>query len=85
MLGDLDLVLIGEAASRTVRAYRADGHEFAASEDPPDSVVSGVETWRIEEDALVGPNGERLARLPGHIAFWFAWKQYYPDAPLYGG
>ena len=84
-LGDLDLVLIGEAASRTVRAYRADGHDFAASGEPPDSVVSGVETWRIEEDALVGPNGERLARLPGHIAFWFAWKQYYPDAPLYGG
>ncbi len=84
-IGDLDLVLIGDVANRTVRAYRADGREFAANPQRPDSVVTGIETWRIEEDALVGSSGERLARLPGHVAYWFAWRQYYPDAPLYDG
>ena len=41
---------------------------------------------RLEEDALIGPAGERLGRLPGHVAYWFAWDGYmgvqsslYPD------
>ncbi len=26
--------------------------------------------------ALIGPRGERLARLPGHIAYWFAYSGF---------
>ena len=26
--------------------------------------------------ALIGPDGEELTRLPGHIAYWFAWSNY---------
>jgi hypothetical protein len=73
--GILDLVLIGDARSRTVRAYRSDGLEFATGA-AADVVVAAGETWRVTEDALVSPTGRNLARLPGHIAFWFAWSGY---------
>ena len=82
-LGDFEVVLIGEAATRTVRAYRAGGHTFTASATGPGSVVAGGQSWRVEEDALVSVGGERLERLPGHIAFWFAWSGFGTDALLF--
>ncbi len=30
----------------------------------------------MTEEALVGPDGARLARVPGHLAYWFAWDSY---------
>ena len=42
--------------------------------------------WRIEEEALVGPDDARLARMPGHVAYWFAWAGYLGDrAEFYQG
>ena len=35
--------------------------------------------WTLTETELIGPQGEKLPRLPGHIAYWFAWSGYYPD------
>jgi hypothetical protein len=32
--------------------------------------------WRVTEEAIVGPAGQSYPRLPGHIAFWFAWSGY---------
>jgi Protein of unknown function (DUF3179) len=78
---DLDVVLIGDAATRSVRAYRAGGRTFAAGGDSAVVQADGQD-WRIEESALVGPNGLRLARLPGHIAYWFAWQDFVDGAPL---
>jgi Protein of unknown function (DUF3179) len=80
-VGDLPVVLIGDAATRTVRAYESGGHDFATGEDAATLVADG-RTWRIEEDALLGPEGARLARLPGHIAYWFAWQGFIEGAPL---
>jgi hypothetical protein len=80
-LGDLPVVLVGDAATRTVRAYEAGGREFAAGSELATLVADGQE-WQIKEDALIGPDGVRLARLPGHIAYWFAWQGFIPDAPL---
>ena len=82
-LGDLAVVLIGDAATRTVRAYRAGGRTFEAAAGGPGQLAAGAETWRVEEEALVGEDGERLARLPGHIAYWFAWSGFRADAPLF--
>ena len=28
------------------------------------------------------PTAARLARLPGHIAYWFAWQSFVEGAPL---
>ena len=82
-LGDMHIVLVGDAASRTVRAYKTEGGGF--SFDGPSTVKlrSATGSWEINEDALVGPDGKKLARLPGHIAFWFAWSGYKPKAAYY--
>jgi uncharacterized protein DUF3179 len=75
------LVLVGDAATRSVRAYEAGERRFAATADPAILSADG-EDWRVEESGLVGPRGERLARLPGHIAYWFAWQGFIEGAPL---
>ena len=82
---DLNVVLIGDAATRTVQAYAADGHSFTGAPDGPDSLLSEGRIWKVGEEALIGPAGERLKRLPGHIAYWFAWRGFRGDKPLYGG
>lgn len=72
-VGLVEVVLIGTGENRTVRAYERDGREFG-----PDFTAGTVAgpggDWQVTEDALIGPDGERLARLPGHIAYWFAWS-----------
>jgi hypothetical protein len=82
--GALSLVLVGDAATRTVRAYRSDGLEFAKGDDPNEVKHDGG-VWKITEDALVGPDGRTLARLPGHIAYWFAWDNYFGEVGEVGG
>lgn len=74
--GAVDLVLIGDAATRTVRAYRSEGLVFEKA-DVADRVRQGADVWTVTEEALQGPGGRTLARLPGHIAYWFAWSNYY--------
>jgi hypothetical protein len=41
--------------------------------------------WTLTEDALINADGEALARLPGHLAFWFGWYGYYEDTLVYEG
>jgi hypothetical protein len=74
--GVLDLVLVGDAATRTVRAYRSEGIVFKKGASLDELSAEGA-AWRVSEDALVGPGGRTLGRLPGHIAYWFAWSGYF--------
>jgi hypothetical protein len=74
--GVLDLVLIGDAATRTVRAYRSEGLMFAKGPSA-DQVEHAHELWWVTEEALLGPSGRSLPRLPGHVAYWFAWSGYF--------
>jgi hypothetical protein len=39
--------------------------------------------WKITEEALVGPRGERLPRLAGELAYWFGWFALFPKTELY--
>jgi hypothetical protein len=39
-------------------------------------------TWKVGEDALNGPGGRTLKRLPAHRAFWFGWYSAFPDTRL---
>ncbi len=54
------------------RVYDAGPHRFSALE--PDGVrhAGSSALWRLTEDALIGPDGTRLPRVPAHRAFWFA-------------
>ena len=80
--GQRDVVLIGSAETETVRAYESGGRMFTAVKQDPSRVHSDGELWTVTEDALTGPDGESLARLPGHIAYWFAWQSYKEGRPL---
>ena len=83
-VGLVDVVLIGDEATRTVRAYRRDGGvEFTADNDVLDRLSGGGTTWTVTEEALVGDDGRSLPREPGHIAYWFAWAGYLREAELY--
>jgi len=67
------------AAGGAVRAYRRGAHAFAPGADERTLREESGAAWRIEEDALVGPDGARAPRLPGTLAYWFAWQAFHPD------
>lgn len=71
--------LIGE-----VRAYRRGPHTFHPASLEGRLLDERGKSWCVSEAALVSPAGERLARLPGHLAFWFAWYAFYPQTGVYG-
>jgi len=81
-LAGRDIVLIGDAESRTVRAYESQGRQFTRAGDDLKSVSAQGGRWRVEENALIGPDGTRLPRLSGHIAYWFAFNNYLRDAEI---
>ncbi len=77
-IGGKPLVLLGHAESRAVRAYERGDLSF--SETAAGLVDAAGGKWAVTEEALVGPGGERLPRVAGHIAYWFAWNNYLGDA-----
>ena len=82
-VGAQAVVLIGDAETRTVRAYQRGEEEFRLLE--PNVVVSGSETWRVGEGFLISDNGKRLPRVAGHVSYWFAWDSYLgAKSELYG-
>lgn len=82
---DLDVVLVGRTETRTVRAYAAEGIKFEAVDGDLHKLKGGGKTWRVTETGLVSTTGKKtLKRLPGHVAYWFAWQNYKPKA-AYGG
>jgi len=96
-VGGLKVVLITDPASNAVRGYRRHERVFrpadvARGSEPSAPAVELLvkdelgQTWRADEDALVNLSNptERLDRLPGRLAYWFAWYSFYPDLELYG-
>ena len=77
-VGRQQVVLIGDAKTRTVRAYEREGESFSrdGQSGALTSVVSDEGTWAVTEDFLEGPDGKRLARVAGHVSYWFAWDGY---------
>jgi hypothetical protein len=73
--GVLNLTLVGDVKTRSVRAYRTGGERFAKADRPDRLLLDGKE-WQVTEDALAGPDGQLMRRLPGHVAYWFAWNGY---------
>ncbi len=82
-VGVIQLVIIGDTETRTVRAYRSEGRKFSKDTDDLTVIKQDGKTWKVTEQALIGPEGENLSRLPGHIAYWFAWSGYLKQAELY--
>lgn len=75
VVGMRNIVLIGDADTRTVRAYDRQEQQFQAG--PYENRLQGQGgLWSIHEEALIGPDGSPLLRVPGHISYWFAWDGY---------
>ena len=70
-------------AGAEVRAYDGGSFEFTAGDDPQAVVDQSGAVWQVTEEALLGPGGERLERLPGHLAYWFGWFNFFPDSEVY--
>jgi len=82
-IGTRKLVLIGDADTRTVRAYERGEWMFQAGKSPG-KLRAPTGVWSVTEAALVGPDGAKLPRVAGHIAYWFAWENYLgANATLY--
>jgi hypothetical protein len=69
-------------AGGAVRAYARGERELSLGTEAATLRDDAGGVWRIEEDALLGAAGERLPRLPGTLAYWFAWQAFYPDTDL---
>lgn len=91
-VGEKDVVLVVRATpdrdffepgGAAVRAYDRQGMVFSPGPDADTLIDSGDQIWQVTEDALIGPDEQTLARLPGHLAFWFGWYAFYPDTVVY--
>ena len=67
-----------------VRAYGRGENKFRPSGRRGVLLDSGGRAWRITEDALVGPKGQRAPRIAGHLAYWFGWFTFFPKTLLHG-
>ena len=84
-VGDLEVVLVGDRLGRTVRAYQRNGLLFGPGSNAR-TLRQGIDTWDVTEEFLQGPDGVRLPRVAGHIAYWFAWDGYLgSQAEFYDG
>jgi hypothetical protein len=68
-----------------LRAFARGAHRFHPT--TADDVLQDDDgrPWRVTEEALTGPRGERLERLPAHLAYAFGWLAYFPRTEIYAG
>ncbi len=70
-------------AGGEVRAYKRGAEIFSPGSDADSIIDAKGNVWRVTEEALVGPNGARLERVGGHLAYWFGWFAFFPNAQVY--
>ena len=70
--------LIGET-----RAYERGRYAFSTSNESETLTDEQNRPWQVTEEALVGPDGERLPRLGGHLAYWFGWFAFFPRTEVF--
>ena len=72
------------SAGSEIRAYARGTETFAPGPDGDTLIDALGREWQITEEALVGPDGRMLERLPGHLAYWFGWFAFFPETEVYG-
>jgi hypothetical protein len=72
------------SAGAPVRAYERGAHVFAAGPTSDTLADEADRLWQVTEEALIGPAGETLPRLGGHLAYWFGWYAFFPQTQVYG-
>jgi hypothetical protein len=72
------------SAGAEIRAYERREGFFSEMTDRSTLVDAHGDSWTVTEEALTGPGGARLDRLPGHLAYWFGWYAFFPHTLVYG-
>jgi Protein of unknown function (DUF3179) len=82
-VGDLAVVIIGDTASRSARAYERGDLTFRAKDG---GLITGDGAiWVVTEEALTTADGRSLPRVAGSVSYLFAWDNYLGDAgQIYG-
>jgi hypothetical protein len=80
-LGGRPFVVLTDASGAN-RVYEAGGARFVSWDGEASVRDSAGQAWKVAEDALAGPSGRMLRRLPAHRAFWFGWYSAYPATRL---
>lgn len=68
-----------------VRAYERSEQSFSPGSTPDIIVDQDGAEWQVTEEGLIGPEGEELARVSGHLAYWFGWYAFFPQTLVYEG
>ncbi|MEE8584620.1 MAG: DUF3179 domain-containing protein [Acidobacteriota bacterium] len=80
-VGKRALVILTDRSGAS-RAYRRDGIRFKGWDQDSELIDEQGRKWSLSEEALTGPSGRRLPRLPAHRAFWFGWRAQFPHTRL---
>lgn len=74
-----------EPGGAVVRAYEREAASQTFTWDVATNRLTDQDgaQWHITEEALVGPGGAELARIAGHLAFWFGWYSYFPETEVF--
>jgi len=70
-------------AGGEVRAYNRQDEEFSPGPNPDTVVDSAGLLWQVTEEALIGPDGQMVPRVNGHLAYWFGWYTFFPNTLIY--
>ena len=80
-VGETAFVVFTDASGAN-RVYESRRLAFATWDGADLATDRDGHPWKLSEDALSGPGGQKLKRLPAHRAFWFGWYSAYPDTRL---
>ena len=67
-----------------VRAYARPVAAFRPGDAPDVLLDPEGHSWRAGDAELLGPAGARAPRLPGTVAYWFAWQAFHPGGEIGG-
>lgn len=73
----------GYESGAELRVFARGEHRFSPLDNTSVRDERG-RRWRVTERALAGPKGERLRRLPAHLAYAFGWLSFFPRSGIYG-
>ena len=79
-IGDTNFVVVTDSSGGN-RVFESKDYNFEKVKDGLLLDDNG-NTWTVEEEKLISPEGTTLNRLPYHRIFWFAWFNTYKNTRL---